>query len=178
MLNINFTQAIPSIVEAMLPRFSSEKIGLSVTLDLRDDDYDTDKDAATTCRLLFHRPSNYTKVLVNYTFNEFNNHATDPRYNIVYFEKHSDHDSCWKSDGLRILDIHWKNVHQHFSKHPSKLSNFYSFSIFDTIGYVEFEKFEPVKETGGAFDGYVKGYNIKIKRKIPISEIGNFIKEG
>lgn len=62
---------IPNIVEAMLPRFSHEKLRLAITLALRDnyyDEYNTKKDrsAATDIRFIFHRPSNYTKVFVNY----------------------------------------------------------------------------------------------------------------
>jgi len=163
MLSINFGQVIPSVVEAMLPRFSHEKLGLMITLDLRDncyDEYDTTKDrsAATDMRFIFHRPSNYTKVLINYKFNSFHDTKNNPRFNIVYFEKHSDHDSCWRSDGMRILNIHRNNVEKYMGINYNETSPFYSFSIFEPITYVRFQTIEPVKDE----DNYITGYNIKV----------------
>ena len=171
-MNINFDQAIPSIVEAMLPRFSPKKLGLSITLDLRDDNFiqgpeegldDMNPFAATIVRFIFHRPSNYTKVLVNYEFNNFHDMENNPMYNTVYFEKHSDHDSCWRSDGLRILRSHRDNVEDYLNINYNKVSTFYNFSMFDPIKYIKFETLEPVKS-----DKYnnIIGYNIKVS---PIS---------
>ena len=163
MLFINFGQVIPSVVEAMLPRFSHEKLGLAITLDLRDnyyDNYDSEKDrsAATDMRFIFHRPSNYTKVLINYKFNNFRGTKNNPRYNTVYFEKHSDHDSCWKSDGMRILNIHRNNVERYAGINYSETNPFYSFSIFEPITYVRFQTMKPVEDE----DNNVIGYNIKV----------------
>lgn len=173
MLNIGLARAIPNIVETMLPRFSDPNLGLSITLDLRDNDYDyaPEKSSATIIRFIFQRPSNYTKVLVSYGFNNFPDINNNPKRKVIYFEKHSDHDSCWKSDGLNILNTHWNNVKKYFGKHPNEISSFYSFSIFDKIKYVEFETFEAVEQN----NGFIKGYNIKIKREVPLNEVHKYL---
>jgi ribosomal protein S15P/S13E len=160
MLSINFDQVIPSIVEAMLPRFSPKDIALAITLDLRDTDYSEDHkedSTATICRFLFHRPSNYTKVLVNYNFNNFHDDVY-PQCTPLRYEKHSDHDSCWRSDGLRILSTHWQNVQDHFNKHPKDISQFYSFSIFDSIKYVRLIKFDAIKQKE---DNWIRAYSVQ-----------------
>ena len=133
MLSTKFSQVIPAIVEAMLPRFSSDKIILSFTLDLRDEDFETNKSAATIMRFLFHRPSNFTKVLVHYEFNNFNKREGRLSRDPVYYKKYSDHDSCWSSDGLTILITHWQKVEEFFNKHPSTINSFYSFFILSNI---------------------------------------------
>ncbi len=162
MLFMNLKQVIPSIVEAMLPRFSHEELGLAITLDLRDnfyyDDSEKNKSASTDVRFIFHRPSNYTKVLVNYEFNSFHDTKNNPMDNKVYFEKHSDHDSCWRTDGVKILGIHRNNVEKYMGVSYNETNPFYSFSIFEPITYVRFQIREPVKDE----DNYITGYNIKV----------------
>ena len=166
MLNISFSQAIPSIVEAMLPRFSPDNIALAITLDLRDSFYHEDKEGeestATICRFLFHRPSNYTKVLVNYDFDNFHAHVY-PERDLIRYKKYSDHDSCWRSDGLRILHTHWDNVEKHFGKHPNDISQFYSFSIFQPISYVKLITFDSVKEDD-SYNASITGYDVQYKK--------------
>jgi len=179
MLSMKINKAMATMVEAMLPRFSDVNIGLMITLDLRDDDYgdiaNINKSACTHFHIIFHRPSNYTKVLANYKFNNGLGDK-DPQRNKIYFKKYSDHDSCWRSDGFTFLTRHWGNVEKFFGKHPKKLSNFYLFSNFYTPKYIEFETFEAVKEE----DDYntITGYNIKVKRTIPLNEIHNYLPKG
>jgi hypothetical protein len=156
---INFDQVIPPIVEAMLPRHSPENIALSVTLDLRESDRLTEKSAATICRFLFHRPTNYTKVLVNYKFNNYDD-LLNPQSTIIRYEKHSDHDSCWKSDGLTILSVHWNNIRTYFNKHQNDVDRYYNFSIFDGIKYVKLTTFEPIKQKE---DNWIRSYDVKYK---------------
>ena len=173
MLSIKLSQAIPTIVEAMLPRFSFNKVILAITLDLRDEDLDTNKSAATIMRFLFHRPSNFTKVLVHYEFNNFNKRDGRLSRDPVYYEKYSDHDSCWRSDGLTILSEHWKEVEKFFNKHPSEINSFYSFSIFDPIRYLELNELTLDRQD----DGYTRGYNVSIKREIPLNEIHKYLEK-
>lgn len=183
MLYMQIEQAITAMVESFLPRFSSEKIGLLVTLDLRDNDYGYAKDgntrvreeksACTTISFIFYRPSNYTKVLVHYEFNNgLQPYETDPKCNEVFFEQHSDHDSCWRSDGMRILSKHWRNVERYFGMSPNDVSQFYSFSSFAEPQFIEFEKFEAVR---GKKYNHTIGYNVKSKRRIPMNEISNYM---
>jgi len=83
--------AICTIVEAMLPRGTNERLGLYLTLNIDAIDYsDTidQKIARKGLEFIFVRPSNYTQVYVK-------EHAK--------WELHSDHYSCWRSDGLRKI---------------------------------------------------------------------------
>jgi len=171
MLKIDLTQTIPSIVETMLPKYSDPSLGLLITLDLRDNCYETNKSAATILYFLFQRPSNYTKVLVKYKFNEWLDCSSDPIYNETYYTKYSDHDSCWKSDGLKIFTEHYNNISTYFNEHPGKLSSFYSFSLHNAIKYVKFEKFEPVTQE----NDYIKGYNVSIREIINLQDVHNYL---
>ena len=171
MLSIKFDQVIPSIVEAMLPRFSPKDIALAITLDLRDSVYSEDHEedsTATICRFLFQRPSNYTKVLVNYKFNNFHEHVY-PETTLIHYEKHSDHDSCWRSDGMRILSTHWQNVNEYFGKHPNDVHKFYTFSMFDSIKYVKLVKFDEIRQKE---DNWARAYSVQYK---PITFDGSII---
>jgi ribosomal protein S15P/S13E len=156
MLSMKIEHALTAIVEAMLPRFSSPDIALRIILDLSDDDYDTNKHTRSTIIFLIHRPSNYTKVLVQYNFN--NGIKRLDTNTECYFKKYSDHDSCWKTDGFVVLSEHWHNVERHFEKHPKDIYNFYNFSVFVPIKIVKLKKLEPVKDKKYSSD--IIGYNI------------------
>jgi len=87
---MNQENVVTSIVESMLPLFSGPKLGLSMILDIRAS-Y-KDKDASRLLQLIFVRPSNYTKVFTR-QFDWEDLHGDE-------FMLQSDHDSCWRSDGL------------------------------------------------------------------------------
>lgn len=186
MLEMKIEDAIIAIVEKMLPRWSDKNIGLLITLDLRDNDYGYGedgntqvreaKDACTTVRFLFHRPHNYTKVLVQYSFNNGFDFDNRPGKNPVDFKKYSDHDSCWQSDGMRIFMEHWRNVGKYFNIHPSDVSSFYLFSLFEPIKYVKFERFEPYFATNG-YNEYIDGYTVIVEKEIPMNEISKYMPE-
>lgn len=154
MLDINLSNAIPKIVEAMLPRFSPIDLGLYIELDLRDQDYsneEEEKSVATMVKFIFHRPNNYTKVLVNYKFDNFSESFTKTNVPTRY-EQHSNHDSCWRSDGMTILSKHWHNINDYFGVHPGKLHNFYS---FHTISYIKILQFDRIQK-----DDRTLGYDV------------------
>jgi len=115
-VDMNLEMSLSHVVEAMLPRFSDETLGLLISLDMGASDYGYGEDGNTREReplhirrfpnLLFIRPSNYTKV---YFFE-----PEDGRWFGVHdnremvWELQSDHDSCWRSDGFRnITDIYF-----------------------------------------------------------------------
>jgi len=86
---------IENLVEILLPRFSDGANVLQLSLDVEARASDTDKKVRRYIHLLFHRPSNYTKVLWNVT--------DDPRVSYQNFKGwhvESDHDSGWRTDGL------------------------------------------------------------------------------
>lgn len=103
-LNAEFT--IAEIVEAILPRGSAENVGLYIHVDMRGNYYPPDRetnenwrelDAHRDVHLIFARPTAYTKVWS----------VTNSRMGLPKpeeFALRSDHDSCWRTDGLR--DIH------------------------------------------------------------------------
>lgn len=96
MIKMSVETVIVAFVEAMLPRFSDDKQLLKISLDMEASAPENpDKHIRRYAHLLFHRPSNYTKVLWNVT--------DDPRKGYDDFETwdvKSDHDSCWRTDGL------------------------------------------------------------------------------
>lgn len=168
----------------MLPRCSDESKGLLISLDLRDDDYGYDesgnniirepKSASTICRFLFQRPSNYTRVMVDYKFNVWRHEEglKDPFYEDVVFKHYSYHDSCWRSDGMEVLSKHWGNVQNYFDCHPNdkRLSRFYTFNMFDCstgIQLIRFDKMEDVTERNNnkyGLTNYVIGYNVRLSK--------------
>lgn len=105
----NYEWFISDTVEAMLPTFSDPKLVLVMCVDLNWTDHGYDEDGNTKVRdtrsfqkkiwLIFHRPNNYTKVLVS---DKELSHLTlnkEP----IQFQQYSDHDSCWRSDGFRWM---------------------------------------------------------------------------
>jgi hypothetical protein len=145
MLQMDLSNAIPKIVEAMLPRFSPNELGLYIELDLRDSYYGKDgeneKSVATMVKFIFHRPNNYTRVLVNYEFDNFSKSFMQSK-TLTRYEEYSYHDSCWRSDGMTILSHHWKMISDYFSLHPSKIHQFYSFNTISYIKLLQFDKNE------------------------------------
>lgn len=89
-------EVVKAFVETLLPRFSDKKKLLQISLDVTAGKPEhSAKQVRYFVHLLFHRPDNYTKVMWKITGN--------PReaYNdFTVWVVQSDHDSCWKSDGL------------------------------------------------------------------------------
>jgi hypothetical protein len=115
MTEVKWDSIIPDIVESMLPRFSDPKLCLSFIVDNRYNDYSNeeccDDGEAELITIIFNRPSNYTKVFVRVTdFRPNEPDKFDPFHFVGGYQKDpmkffmtSDHDSCWRSDGLRIF---------------------------------------------------------------------------
>ena len=176
MLKIKLDKVIPTIVETMLPRFTDSKIGLMITLDLRDDFYsnkddENDKSAASIMQFIFHRPNNYTRVLVDYKFNNFYDDHHKVFIEGQRYKQTSNHDSAWRVDGLLILNRHFENVENYFNMSSNKISSFYTFSMSNLISYIEFEKMKEIKKD----NSFPKFYNVKIRRKVPLSEIHEYL---
>ncbi|MBU1046380.1 hypothetical protein KKH36_01195 [Patescibacteria group bacterium] len=102
--------AICSIVRAMLPRFTENKV-LHICLDMsyfcfphaeKDDDCSDVIDRRTYVHFIFYRPHNYTKVLLAENNSCF-------LHDVESFEMTSFHDDCWKTDGVgsELNKIHW-----------------------------------------------------------------------
>jgi hypothetical protein len=107
-MKIDIHQAIIAIVEAMLPRFTKDKL-LFISVRCNYDFYEEGvhiEHPAFTVNFIFHRPSNYTKVL----FQVLDRVFISP-YDLTAMQLSSDHDSCWRSDGISsvLSKIHFEH---------------------------------------------------------------------
>ena len=98
---MNAESTVCNIVESMLPTSTYERLGLQIKLDINAYDYgdeDTElydiRSAWREIKFVFVRPSNYTQVYVT---------VRDNRDQKDSWTLQSDHDSCWRSDGLRSI---------------------------------------------------------------------------
>lgn len=119
-MEMKVSYAIQALVEAMLPRFSDEHLGLKINVEARLSYFEQIPDGGgmetkhwADIHLLFHRPTNYTKVFWCVALDSV----------VHYFDLlpdmwdlKSDHDSCWSSDGLDSpLNKVWWTLRERFS---------------------------------------------------------------
>lgn len=109
-LNISADLTIATLVECLLPRFGSCNVGgkfdyhradepskaVLVKVRVSVSDYEADKRATRFVHILFSRPSNITRVWSHYG-REFD------RPELHQWHNTSNHDSCWRTDGMRHL---------------------------------------------------------------------------
>ena len=96
-MKTELANSIIAITEAFLPRSTRDKL-LCVSVDARVHDWLKQKEISSIrgIHIAIYRPSNYTKVVmavnhdIAFTFDQS-----------LRFEFKSDHDSCWRDDGLR-----------------------------------------------------------------------------
>ena len=143
--DIHLDDAIITLVETMLPRFSPNDLGLMITLDLRASNFETEKSKATILTFIFHRPSNYTKVMA--FLEPFSAELNPILHKETEVDLASDHDSCWSSDGLNILNKDWIEKSNTIG-HPAnnKVSFFNTFSMFRKPKYVHFKSLKINRE--------------------------------
>lgn len=110
---------IANVVEAMLPRFSAENLGILVGVDMGLSDYGFGKDGDTEEReplhsrrypwFLFIRPNNYTKVYYWLPSEDAKGSDLNPLYKPeVVWTEIADHDSCWReAAGEKMTRIHF-----------------------------------------------------------------------
>lgn len=112
-VSLDAESTITEIIQAMLPSGSGEGNAVYIHIDMRgryyppgDDkaDWPGEMDECRDVHLIFERPNHYVKVWAAVTTT-----MTRPKANA--FTLRSNHDSCWRSDGLRDiyptdLDIH------------------------------------------------------------------------
>lgn len=123
-MNLDAEPIIRGIVESMLPRWSDPNLALGFGIDISYSCYKHDEpvEYRRLVHFLFVRPHNYTQVYVNTDMGTILRERT--RWNMT-----CDHDSCWSSDGIRILHeidnqamkffedkgIAWQDVHVYAS---------------------------------------------------------------
>lgn len=162
---------IAAIVEAMLPRFSNENIGLHMKLEFRfNNNYKYLINHLCLC-LLFIRPSNYTKVFSRMPTEI---ESLNPIHNEMILQ--SDHDSCWRLDGLRqIFQITSEGCSQMNPYKPFMYSNpSISFSLFNgNPSYYQIEPFELTVK-----NRYEKvPVEINLVKKLSVKEASEFLGE-
>ncbi len=179
----NYEWFIASTVESMLPRFSDKGIGLGMIIDMNWDYYPDTNDKhqkkekfRKQVLLLFHRPSNYTKVLHRDVtdINTFDFMQTkDP----IHMTQTSDHDSCWRSDGLNWIFKTFCEAWEYFERFDGvegrDIAPNFHYSVFcgsPTHYHIEMEKWDKN-------DHYCLDYNVKIGEKIGMHEISKFMPE-
>lgn len=174
LVNMNAESAISSIVESMLPRFSDEKLGLHMEIDLRfaDHGYGVDgntrerkpKDVRRFVNFLFVRSSNYTKFFALEAEEGF---ADSPVYKQSEWFMESDHDSCWQDAvGSKLNKIHFE-CHKKFEGrkigdrplHPCDLYQWVSF--FGHPQYVQLDVFEQKVKGADRFSKEGRVWNVK-----------------
>lgn len=97
-MNINLHNAISTLVESLLPRFSKDLV-LYISIEASYSYFKNNNDITINKNIsfLFERNGNYTKVLVPKSSEKIINVYNE---NITWYLM-ADHDSCWSEDGVR-----------------------------------------------------------------------------
>jgi len=178
----NYEWFIADTVEAMLPKFSDPKLCLVMCVDLSWTDHGYDEDGNTKIRdtrkfgknlwVVFHRPNNYTKVLVSdkdllLRFYKSSTSTEIPEYN---FKQFSDHDSCWRSDGFRWMFETFVEAWDYFDQFDiegRKIDPMVHWNVFGgKPSYWLIDYIEPVDHE----ELWTSDYVIKFKEKISLVE--------
>lgn len=177
----NYEHFIADTVETMLPTFSDPKLVLVMCVDLSWTDHGYAEDGNTKLRetskfhkklwIVFHRPNNYTKVLVtekDLSQMRFNKSPTEiPEFQ---FKQYSDHDSCWRSDGFTWMFQSFVEAWDYFDTlgiEGRKIDPMVHWSIFGgkpTYWLVDY--IEPVDHE----ERWTTDYVIKFNKKISLVE--------
>lgn len=172
----NYEWFITDTVEAMLPRFSDPKLVLVMCVDMHWTDHGYAEDGNTKVRdkrsfqkkwwLVFHRPNNYTKVLV--TDQELSHFNLDSEP--IQFKQYSDHDSCWTSDGMRWMFQTFADAWEYFDKYGVEGREIDPMVHWLVFGgkptYWLVDSIEPVDKE----ERWTTDYIVKFDKKIPITE--------
>lgn len=165
-MNIELDKIIPTIVEAMLPRFSHEKLGLVFFIDCAHSLFKKDEtiDARTNIAILVNRSSNYTKVFSLAKGDGIKGFSGSRAINLLEensFTIESDHDSCWRTDGFSFLrKIETFEMLNCCQLAKSSLNPSFYINISE-IKFVELEYITPLDEKQ---DRYKTPYKIKCRR--------------
>ena len=191
----NYECFITNTVEAMLPRFSSRDVVLTMKINVDWHDFGYDKeDGNTQVReqsqfrkeifLVFHRPSNYTKVLMlEIPKRDYNNEDKLKLHHLpssgeYQMKQLSDHDSCWRSDGMRWVFQAFVDAWDYFDKEIGiegrDVDPMFGYSIFGGgPQYWKINKLELVDPS----DRWSGDYIIEFDKKIGLDEISEYMQD-
>ena len=160
---------IREIVEQLLPSWSDDHLGLLIEVDVH---YGGSRpkggkhyEFRKSIWLLFRRPHNYTQVYVNVD--------DQPRYHteLRTWKLTCDHDSCWSTDGIRVLNEVHDEAMQYFEKKGVEWKAVHPYASFGISGikYVLFYGREPLGEKDPSMSlSYHRDWSIKIE---PVSRV-------
>lgn len=122
---------VPTIVDAMLPRFSDEYTGLFMTIEVkatRYSDRGPDISFYRSIEFCFQRPHNYTKV-----FAAVSDNVRD-RTEDKDFEFITDHDSCWRDGVGRVAEGVFNELRVYFAERDVDMKDIHSHISFSIFG--------------------------------------------
>lgn len=169
----NYEWFITQTVEAMLPRFSDDELCLTMKLEMVweyiSDDGETRKRFRRDVLLAFHRPHNYTKVLYREVKEPFRIESEAVQMNCL-----SDHDSCWRSDGMQWIFQAFMDAWDYFELHDidgRKIDPHFHYSIFG--GKPSYRKclLEPIRDRYNV----ARKYNVVFGKEIPMCQISKYM---
>ena len=188
MESTNYENFITSTVESFLPRFTDPKICLSMVVRMSWTDHGYDKDDGNSkireerrfskaFFVIFHRPNNYTRVLLKdvsdervFFRNKYVEGINDPGVPIIQMEQVSNHDSCWRSDGMSWVFKSFCEAWDYFEQFGIEGRDIDPYVGYDLSGDPKFHEIEmdQIDE-----DGYL--YNVKIGEKIEMKDVGQYM---
>jgi len=167
-MQMDVAKAIETLVLVTLPKFSPEDVllHLCIIADANVFKNDDQFKVRRQIHLLFHRPSNYTKVFWHIVKDD---HQLVEKIPSNKWELESDHDSCWTSDGLQspMNKVHDEIVNQFDEADRKKISWHVNFDIFGGFHIFEGCKVERVP----GIEHYQRQYIVtlgKIKSRLSI----------
>lgn len=177
---LSFSHWIPNVIDSMFPSWMGHELGLQLSVDAR---YwipgRHEHEVSIMRHILIHRPMNYTKVLVAPTteFNGFDVIGFLMGRNEEYLEKHSDHDSCWRSDGFNFLTKDYFEVASNFNIAPRDMESYIGFGLCGGPKFVKILNLKPVYQDDRK--DYVKGYNVQldpeVNGKIELKDVHKYL---
>lgn len=182
----NYEWFITQTVESMLPCFHDKNICLTMKIKMDWNFYPEDNDVPAgrnrddftktfrkTVLLVFHRPTNYTKVLYRDITNVL--HFFIDRKQME-MKQMSDHDSCWRSDGMKWVFKSFMEAWEYFDQFKiegRKIEPMFHYDIFHGApAYYHLEKLEIEDRS----ERWTSDYIVKIGKQIPVSEISQYVK--
>jgi len=181
----NYEWFITQTVEAMMPRFTHRNVVLAMKIDARWTDHGYDKeDGNTQVRnssafgkeifLVFHRPTNYTKVLMFEIAKK--KHVHIPCEGEITMKQLSDHDSCWQGAGMSWVFQAFVDAWQFFEDEVGiegrDIDPMFHYSIFN--GEPQYWLINSMKGTDPD-NRWNDDYIVDFDRKLDMSEISDYM---
>jgi hypothetical protein len=188
----NYEGFITNTVETMLPRFSDRQLVLTMKIEAEWTDFGYDRDGNTKIRettdfrktffLVFHRPTNYTKVLML----ELPQPPYDKKHGIIQhmpcsgeiqMQQLSDHDSCWRGDGMTWVFQAFVDAWDFFEKigvEGRDIDPSFHWSIFSgSPQYWLIKHLHCIDPS----DRWRSDFIIEFDRRIKLDEIGGYVED-